>query len=43
MLAPAEAPAVAPFGPNQVGKITGALERANTGPAVLVDLEFSGN
>jgi hypothetical protein len=43
MSALAEAPAVAPLGPRQVGKTTLALELANTQPAVYLHLEPSGN
>jgi hypothetical protein len=39
----AEAPAWAPLGPRQVGKITLALEGDDTRPAVCLDLESSGN
>lgn len=43
MAALAEALAVAPFGPRQVGKTSLALELANTQPAVYLHLEPSGN
>jgi hypothetical protein len=39
----AEAPALAPLGPRQVGAVTLALEPAMTGTAACLDLKPSAN